>query len=248
MPLYFIVVIVLLAVRTAEADIYRYVDEEGVECFTDAPTTSRAAVVMKDPASRRSQPKAAARKPSPPKEAVQRPPATPLAAESTETAHRFALPAEGFISSWVGMRRDPIDGTMRQHEGIDIAIPMGTPVRAAAPGVVIYSGARPRYGNTVIIEHSDGMLSLYAHNSANLSTRGDRVDEKTIIALSGSTGRSTGPHLHFEAWKDGMNVTESLIGPWGGRSYATARSPLLSHDGIRREVQVDGTLRFTNLP
>ncbi|HEY6839029.1 MAG TPA: M23 family metallopeptidase, partial [Geobacteraceae bacterium] len=82
----------------------------------------------------------------------------------------------------------------------------------------------------------------------NLCTRGDTVDERSIIALSGSTGRSTGPHLHFEAWKDGVNVTEALVGPWGSRGSTLARGHLLPNDGIRREVQADGTLRFTNLP
>lgn len=245
MPVLLIVFMLMLVSRTSDADIYRYVNEEGVECFTDAPTTARASVVMKEPGKKR--PRAASRKasPSPPNETAERK-APSLITNNNETSPSFTMPVDGFISSWVGIRRDPFDGTLRQHEGVDIAIPMGTPVRAAAPGVVVFSGFREGYGNTVMISHRNGMLSLYAHNSANLCTRGDTVDERSIVALSGSTGRSTGPHLHFEAWKDGVNITEALVGPWG-KSSALARSHLPG-DGIRREVQADGTLRFTNLP
>jgi murein DD-endopeptidase MepM/ murein hydrolase activator NlpD len=116
------------------------------------------------------------------------------------------LPVDGKITSGFGLRRDPIDGTLRHHRGIDIAIPEGTAIRAAAPGRVVFSGFSTGYGNTVIIEHANGLSTLYAHNLSNLVKAGDVVDNNSIIALAGSTGRSTGSHLHFEVRKNGTPV------------------------------------------
>jgi murein DD-endopeptidase MepM/ murein hydrolase activator NlpD len=104
------------------------------------------------------------------------------------------------------LRHDPIDGKLRHHNGIDIAMPEGSPVKAAKEGKVIFSGLLSGYGNTVIVEHGNGLTSLYAHNSLNLVKEGDVVDKNSILALSGSSGRSTGPHLHFEVRKDGVAV------------------------------------------
>lgn len=126
---------------------------------------------------------------------------------------RFRLPVEGRITSKYGLRHDPIDGRLRHHSGIDIAMPEGTPVSSAAPGRVVFSGFSSGYGNCVIIEHDNGLTSLYAHNSLNLVKTGDFVDKNKVIALSGSTGRSTGPHLHFEVRRDGSPIDPSgMIG------------------------------------
>ena len=96
----------------------------------------------------------------------------------------------------------------------------------------------------VIVEHGDGMLTLYAHNSTNLSTVGEQVSDGTTIALSGSTGRSTGPHLHFEAWKDGANLTDTFMEAASeGRPYVPSQ-----HDRIRTAIQADGSILFTNIP
>ena len=111
----------------------------------------------------------------------------------------------------MGLRHDPIDGIVRDHKGVDIATPEGTPVKPVLPGTVIFSGYRPGYGNTVIVAHDGGMTTLYAHNSTNLKAEGDPVDRGSTIAFSGSTGRTTGPHLHFEAWQDGVNITMTFI-------------------------------------
>ncbi len=119
---------------------------------------------------------------------------------------KLKLPAIGKVTSRYGLRHDPIDGRLRHHNGIDIAIPEGTPVVSAAPGRVVFSGFSSGYGNCVIIEHDNGLTSLYAHNSLNLVKTGDVVDKNRILALSGSSGRSTGPHLHFEVRKDGVPV------------------------------------------
>jgi len=92
----------------------------------------------------------------------------------------------------------------RDHDGIDMAAPIGTSVYAAAAGVVIYAGDQVRgYGNMVVIRHNDGMVTVYAHNSVLLAHSGDVVGVGQEIARSGDTGRSTGPHLHFEVRRGG---------------------------------------------
>ncbi|GAB6183175.1 M23 family metallopeptidase [Thermodesulfovibrio hydrogeniphilus] len=119
---------------------------------------------------------------------------------------KISLPVPGRLTSSFGMRLDPIDGKRRHHNGIDIAVAEGTPIKAVMSGKVIYSGYTKGYGNCVIVEHENGIQTVYAHNSKNLVKVGDRVDANTVIALSGSTGRTTGPHLHFEVRKDGKPV------------------------------------------
>ncbi|MFO0752698.1 MAG: peptidoglycan DD-metalloendopeptidase family protein [Thermodesulfovibrionales bacterium] len=135
------------------------------------------------------------------------------AAPGSEGEERLKMPASGRVSSGYGLRHDPLDGKLKQHNGMDIALPEGTPIAPAAPGTVVFSGYSGGYGNCVIIEHGDGMTSLYAHNAENRVKVGEAVDTQTIIALSGSTGRSTGPHLHFEVRKEGVPVNPlGLIG------------------------------------
>jgi len=113
-------------------------------------------------------------------------------------AHEEMLPVDGRISSTVGWRRDPINGEMRFHKGTDIAAAQGTDVRAVADGVVIESGVRGGYGNTVVVQANDGRRMLYGHNHANLVRTGDRIRRGEVIAQVGATGRATGPHVHFE--------------------------------------------------
>ncbi len=107
------------------------------------------------------------------------------------------MPVDGAVSSKFGIRKHPIHGDHRFHHGIDIAAPEGTDVYPYRSGTVIFSGQQPGYGNTVVIDHGD------AHNRVNMVKAGDRVDENTVIAEVGSTGVSTGPHLHFEVRQDG---------------------------------------------
>jgi murein DD-endopeptidase MepM/ murein hydrolase activator NlpD len=109
-----------------------------------------------------------------------------------------SLPVHGVISSHFGMRRHPIYGDDRFHKGIDIAAPVGTEVHPIRDGKVVFSGEQAGYGNVVIIDHGDGLISKYAHNKTNLVRKGDLVDTDTIIAHVGNTGTSTGPHLHLE--------------------------------------------------
>jgi murein DD-endopeptidase MepM/ murein hydrolase activator NlpD len=107
-------------------------------------------------------------------------------------------PLHGEIRSKFGMRRDPINGRMRLHQGIDIPAKRGTPIEAAAAGTVVFAGRNKGYGNMVMIEHADGRRTLYAHAQSLFVKVGDTVAAGESIAAVGSTGHSTGPHLHFE--------------------------------------------------
>ena len=103
------------------------------------------------------------------------------------------------VTSEFGNRRDPFTGERRGHTGMDLAVPTGTSVRAALPGTVTVSTYNQGgYGYYVMIDHGNGLSTLYGHNSQLLARVGQTVDAGDVIALSGSTGRSTGPHLHFE--------------------------------------------------
>jgi len=111
-------------------------------------------------------------------------------------------PCAGEISSPYGWRDSPFGGRSESfHDGIDIANDVGTEVVAAADGKVIFAGWQPVYGRTVMIDHGYGLVTKYAHNSALLVEEGDRVTKGQVIARMGSTGRSTGPHLHFTIFK-----------------------------------------------
>ena len=115
-------------------------------------------------------------------------------------------PAEGEITSPFGWRVHPIFGTQRLHTGIDIGADYGDAIRAADGGVVIHSDWMGGYGNAVIIDHGNGISTLYAHNSQLLVSEGQTVAKGQTVARCGSTGYSTGPHLHFEVWQNGSPV------------------------------------------
>jgi murein DD-endopeptidase MepM/ murein hydrolase activator NlpD len=106
------------------------------------------------------------------------------------------------LSSPFGWRSDPFRNTRKWHAGMDIADGMGAPITAAADGKVTYAGWRMGYGNLVEIKHENGFTTRYGHLSKTIAKEGDRVNAGDLIALMGSTGRSTGPHLHFEIRKD----------------------------------------------
>lgn len=109
-----------------------------------------------------------------------------------------AWPVSGRVTSGFGMRVAPIRGGWRMHQGLDISAASGTRVRSAGAGLVVFSGYRSGYGNTVVVDHGDGMKTLYGHMSRIATRRGRRVREGDVLGYVGSTGRSTGPHLHFE--------------------------------------------------
>lgn len=108
----------------------------------------------------------------------------------------------GYSSSGFGSRVDPITGGFAFHPGVDFPGPYGSDVVAVAAGVVTWNGVRPGYGNVVEIDHGNGYKTRYAHNSKNLVSVGDRVKPGQLIGKMGSTGRSTGSHVHLEVWYD----------------------------------------------
>ncbi len=119
---------------------------------------------------------------------------------------KFVRPVEGRITSYFGRRFHPIIKKWKNHDGLDIAAPHGTPVKAGGDGRVIYTGWRGGYGKTIIIDHGNRVTTLYAHLSRIAVSTGTVVKAGQVIGYVGSTGYSTGPHLHFEVRKNGKPV------------------------------------------
>ncbi|MGH8114811.1 MAG: M23 family metallopeptidase [Rhodanobacteraceae bacterium] len=113
---------------------------------------------------------------------------------------------DGYITSPFGERIDPFTGRESFHPGLDIGAFEGEAVHAVAAGVVTYAGVRAGYGKVVEIDHGDGYMTRYAHNSKLLARVGEHVQAGEVISDAGSTGRSTGPHVHFEVWHNGKLV------------------------------------------
>lgn len=125
----------------------------------------------------------------------------------TDAVTPAGWPAEGgFVSSGFGRRADPFTGKLAFHEGVDIATKLGSPIHAMADGVVSFVGEKPQYGKTVEITHAQGLITRYGHALAFLVKVGDKVARGDPIAEVGSTGRSTGPHVHVEVLKNGRAV------------------------------------------
>jgi murein DD-endopeptidase MepM/ murein hydrolase activator NlpD len=129
------------------------------------------------------------------------------AADSLDTLTRMnAVPwmrpidADYGTASGFGIRRDPFTKELAFHSGLDLSGPWGSPVRATAPGTVIYAGRKGAYGNMVEIDHGYGIRTRYGHLRSTLVQTGAKVERGTPVGLLGSTGRSTGPHLHYEVW------------------------------------------------
>jgi murein DD-endopeptidase MepM/ murein hydrolase activator NlpD len=137
-----------------------------------------------------------------------------LARELHQEIHPEGRPvANGFISSYFGERSDPFDGRDAFHKGVDFAGAPGSSVTAVAAGVVTWAGERSGFGKLIEINHGDGFVTRYAHNERTLVTVGDTVKRGEPVALMGSTGRSTGPHVHFEVLRNGHQVDPlSFIG------------------------------------
>lgn len=125
----------------------------------------------------------------------------------TEETSPSGLPAEkGWLSSAFGRRIDPFTGVSAWHNGVDIAGKHGSNILAVAGGVVTYSGERYGYGQLVEITHDNGFITRYGHNSELLVALGEIVKKGQVISLMGTSGRSTGPHVHFEVYKHGRAV------------------------------------------
>ena len=137
-----------------------------------------------------------------------------LARELKEEIHPEGRPvATGYISSYFGERADPFDGLEKFHKGVDFAGSLGSDVVAVAAGVVTWAGERSGYGKLIEINHGDGYATRYAHNERTLVSVGQTVKRGETIALMGSTGHSTGPHVHFEVLHNGRQVDPlSFIG------------------------------------
>jgi len=116
------------------------------------------------------------------------------------------LQSAGYISSNFGKRTDPFHGRVAFHSGVDFAGPEGAKVVSVASGVVTWSGEHFGYGNLVEVDHGNGYVTRYAHNKRNLAKVGDVVKKGQPLALMGSTGRSTGPHVHFELLRNGTAI------------------------------------------
>lgn len=131
-----------------------------------------------------------------------------------ESLHPAGRPIQkGWISSYFGMRNDPFTGRRSMHKGMDFAGKKGSEVVAVAAGVVTWVGERYGYGEMVEINHGKGYLTRYGHNDKILVQEGDRIKQGQVIATMGSTGRSTGPHVHFEVLHNGRveNPTKYIL-------------------------------------
>jgi Peptidase family M23 len=130
-----------------------------------------------------------------------------LARELKAEIHPEGRPVtSGFISSYYGERADPFDGREGFHKGVDFAGNLGQTVVSVATGIVTWAGERSGYGKLVEINHGDGYVTRYAHNERTLVSVGQTVKRGDPVALMGSTGHSTGPHVHFEVLRNGRNV------------------------------------------
>lgn len=132
----------------------------------------------------------------------------------------------GYITSGFGLRADPFGGGVQYHKGIDFKADIGDPVLSVADGVVIFSGVRSGYGNVVDVDHGNGYVTRYAHNSRLLVREGDLVRVGDHLAEAGSSGRSTNVHVHFEVWENGVAVDP--------RKFLDAGQPRRSVPGPRR--------------
>ncbi|HEX8485770.1 MAG TPA: peptidoglycan DD-metalloendopeptidase family protein [Sphingomonas sp.] len=157
------------------------------------------------------------------------------AAGQTERRGTMALPVAGRVTSNFGMRNHPLLGFLRMHKGLDIGAPHGTPIHAAMDGIVASAGRNAGYGNFVKLTHSGGLASGYGHLSRIAVASGTRVRAGQVIGYVGSTGMSTGPHLHWEVWRHGASVNP--------RSIAFAQVGQLSGSALRAfKAKVAGLL------
>ncbi len=153
--------------------------------------------------------------------------------ESLDLNHHIGLTSQlsgrpvhsGYLSSAFGVRTDPFTGEPAIHQGVDFAGDEGSPIVATAGGIVTWSGERFGYGRMVEIEHAGGYRTRYAHAKAVNVQIGQLVDKGQQVAVLGNTGRSTGPHVHYEVLKNGKQINpQAFIGPLHNRIYGSART------------------------
>lgn len=157
--------------------------------------------------------------------------------ESLDLNHHIGLNSQlsgrpvhaGYLSSAFGVRTDPFTGEPAIHQGVDFAGEEGSAVVATAGGIVTWAGERFGYGRMVEIEHAGGYRTRYAHAKAVSVQIGQLVDKEQQVATLGNTGRSTGPHVHYEVLKNGKQINpQAFIGPLHHRLYGSARTALRS--------------------
>ncbi|MCP2501353.1 MAG: M23 family metallopeptidase [Deltaproteobacteria bacterium] len=115
-------------------------------------------------------------------------------------------PVDGRITSSYGYRNHPVHEERKFHTGVDLSVPSGSEVKATADGIVSFAGWTENSGIVVVVEHGHGFSTAYAHNRKALARIGQRIARGDVIAMSGSTGLSTGPHVHYEIWRDGRHT------------------------------------------
>lgn len=120
----------------------------------------------------------------------------------------YRWPVRGFLTSNYGPRTHPLTGQQQMHSALDIAALKGTPIRTPGDGIVTFAGENTSLGNMIVIDHGYGIITRYGHNNANLVRAGQKVKRGDVIATVGSTGRSTGPHLHYE-----IRINDVAINP-----------------------------------
>lgn len=162
------------------------------------------------------------------------PPPAPAAAPV-----KYVMPVEGPITSALGHRSAPRAGASTEHNGLDIGVPVGTPVASMGPGRVVFAGQRGKNGNLVIVEHADGSRSSYAHLDSINVTTGQAVNGGTVIAKSGNTGNSTGPHLHLTVRDKNGRVVDprTVVGQDAGSNAPDAPA---GNDGSEAAALVAG--------
>lgn len=163
----------------------------------------------------------------------------------------------GRVTSDVGARVAPTAGASTNHAGVDIAVPVGTPVRAGANGIVVSSGRLGALGNAIVVDYGSGTIARYGHLSQLIAKAGDRVAAGEVIGASGNTGNSTGPHLHYEVRRNGRAVDPNSPVPVGNQDLAEARDATQAQqqaeraarkaeqDARRKEAEEDRAIRAT---
>jgi murein DD-endopeptidase MepM/ murein hydrolase activator NlpD len=150
-------------------------------------------------------------------------PPAPIDPAHAEGAPHFLLPVAGRPSSGYGLRADPVHGNLINHPGFDLAARAGTEVAAAARGTVVHAGPAGTYGNLVTLRHDNGFETRYAHLSSVDVKVGDLVEAGTELGKVGTTGYSTGPHLHFEVRHDGKAIDPAPLLPLNSSLVRTTR-------------------------
>jgi hypothetical protein len=157
--------------------------------------------------------------PSPPRLDVAQRPARSTRSKFEFTA-RPAVASSLSVSSNYGVRTDPFNGVPRMHTGVDLAGNYGDSVGAAMSGTIQWAGRRNGYGNLVVVDHGNGIATYYAHLSAFAVVTGEKVEAAQLIGYVGSTGRSTGPHLHYEVRVNGYPIEPSSVIGFDGEEYS----------------------------